>query len=351
MVILPAIAALLALSCAVAIGRDAQRRPGPDRVAWIVAFSLFAVAAGAEVAGSLAGWTVTLARVYYLTGAVLVVGFLALGQLYLLAGDRIGRVAPGIALLITAIAASTVWGAPLDESRIEANGWDAIERTAGLKVLAIGINSIGTLILLGGLIYSAVRFRTVETMRHRTIGLLLIALGTLTVALGGTLTRLGSEQYLYIAMSAGVAIIFAGYLQASRRVEQSRSRGVQTRTAETQHRGSWQSTQLPAARTENPGIAFIESRLATLSDDALSRECAVWSVPARAIEAFSRADARRVWSFRNRLSPDGQTALDARPPGIRLQLAELYFDVMSADITSMELAPVGPIERASSGND
>ena len=102
MIVLPAIAALISLSCALVIGRDTLRRPRPDRIAWIVAFAMFAVAAGTEVIGSRAGWSVTLARVYYLTGAVLVVGFLALGQLYLLAADRIGRVAPGIALLITA---------------------------------------------------------------------------------------------------------------------------------------------------------------------------------------------------------------------------------------------------------
>jgi hypothetical protein len=353
MVVLPALAAVISLSCALVIGRNALRRPRPDRIAWIVAFAMFAVAAGAEVIGSTAGWSVTLVRVYYLTGAVLVVGFLALGQLYLLAADRIGRVAPGIALLITAIAASTVWAAPIDSARLEGDGWDAIERTAGLKILAIGINSVGTLILIGGLIYSALRLREIEAMRNRTIGCLLIALGTVTVAMGGTLTRLGSDQYLYLAMSAGVALIFAGYLKARGRegaeTDSGEARGREG--AKAQRRGRWQSARLPAARIENHGIAFVESRLATLSNDELSRECAVWSVPTRDIEAFSRSEARRVWSLRNRLTPEGQTALDARPPGIRLQLAELYFDVMSADITSMELTAVAPIERASSGDD
>ena len=346
MVIFPAVSALISLSCALVIGRDALRRPKPDRIAWIVAFAMFAIAAGAEVIGSTAGWNVTLVRLYYLTGAVLVVGFLALGQLYLLAADRIGRVAPGIALLVTAISASTVWAARIDRSRLEADGWEAIERTTGLKILAIGINSIGTLILVGGLVYSAVRFRQLGTMRNRMIGCLLIALGTLIVAMGGTLTRLGSEQYLYIAMSAGVALIVAGYLKARRREDEQASR-----------RGRWQSARVVAKtqnlepKTQNPALAFIESRLASLSDDDLSVECAVWSVPAREIEAFSRAEARRVWSFRSRLSPESQAQFDTRPPAIRLQLTELYHDVMSADITTIEPAPLGSVERRSSGDD
>ncbi len=153
-------------------------------------------------------------------------------------------------------------------------------------------------------------------------------------------------------MSAGIALIFAGYLKArSPETEGTEVRGqgsvvsrraAVTRSAKTENR---------SPKTESPALAFIESRLASLSDDELSAECAVWSVPAREIEAFSRAEARRVWSFRNRLTPDGQSLFDTRPPGIRLQLAELYFDVMSADITSMELAPVAPVERRSSGDD
>lgn len=353
-VALPALSALISLTCALAIGRDALRQPKPDRIAWFVAFLMFAVAAGTEVIGSTAGWNATLARLYYLTGAVLVVGFLALGQLYLLAADRIRRVAPGIALLITAISASTVWGVEIDQTRLEADGWDAIARSTGLSLLAIGINTVGTLILVGGLVYSAVRFRQRGVMRNRMVGCLLIAAGALTVAMGGTLTRFGSEQYLYIAMSAGVAVIFAGYLWTKRPEEASRREGTEARS-QTRRRGLLPQTRAAELRdglvgSTSPGIAFIADRLMSLSDDELSRECAIWSVSPRAIECFSRAEARRVWSFRTRLTPNGQHAFDARPPGIRLQLTELYFDVMSADITTMELTPVASIERAS-GHD
>jgi hypothetical protein len=223
-VVLPAISALIAFGCVALIARDALRRPSPDRITWIVAFAMFGIAAAAETIGDTAGWNATLARSYYLTGAVLVVGFLALGQLYLLFPDRIRKVAPGVALLITAISATTVWSAPIDQSRLSADGWDAIERTTGLSILAISINSIGTLILLGGLGYSAIRFKRSGTYRNRMIGCLLIALGTLAVAMGGTLTRFGSEQYLYIAMSVGIALIFGGYVWM-KKGEQARRRG------------------------------------------------------------------------------------------------------------------------------
>jgi hypothetical protein len=336
-----------------AVSRDALRRRTPDRIAWIVAFGMFGAAAGAEVIGDTAGWNETLVRIYYLTGAVLVVGFLALGQLYLLAADRIRRVAPGIALLITAVSASTVWGAPIDHTRMSDDGWDAITRTTGLTILAVSINSIGTLILLGGLVYAAIRFRRVGTQRNRMIGSLLIAVGTLAVAMGGTLTRFGSEQYLYIAMSLGVALIFTGYVwtkrldsrggeEASRRAVGREGAKAGRREEPTGH-GKPKTDNVP--QSVSPAISFIEARLRSLSDAELSDECRVWSVPVHDIDAFSRAEARRVWSFRNRLSLDGRAAFDSRPAGLRLQLAELYFEVMAPEFAAIERPTIAPLDR------
>jgi hypothetical protein len=348
-VVLPIISALIAFACVGVIARDAVRRPSPDRITWIIAFGLFGIAAASEAIGDIGGWSAPLVRVYYLTGAVLVVGFLALGQLYLLAGQRIRRVAPGSALLLTAISASTAWGAPIDRSRLDADGWDAIERTTGLTVLAIGINSVGTVILLGGLLYAVVRYRRSGTHPNRMIGCLLIALGTIAVAMGGTLTRLGSDQYLYIAMSIGIALIFAGYVEARGREPVAAARTNRLRfglgsDADRDERplrtGIWRKPNTEYRIPTPPAIAYIESRLAQMSDADLSEECRVWSVTARDTDAFTRAEARRVWSFRTRLTPAGQADFDNRPAALRLQLAELYFDVMAIEIT-----PIAPIDR------
>jgi hypothetical protein len=48
-------------------------------------------------------------------------------------------------------------------------------------------------------------------MRNRMIGLLLLSAGSFMVAAGGSLTRLGHEQYLYLAMSIGVALMYWSY--------------------------------------------------------------------------------------------------------------------------------------------
>jgi hypothetical protein len=213
MLTFPLVAAVLALACCVAVARDYLAHPKPDKVTWSVAFAMFAIAAGAEVVGSVAGWSAWLARVYYVLGPTLVVGYLALGELYLLMRRSWADRVAGVLVGLTALAVALVWRAPI-EGDLKQDGWQALERGPGLVAVAVGINALGTLILLGGLLYSAWRFKRHGVMRNRMLGCLLIAGGTLAVASGGTLTRLGSQQYLYIAMALGTALIFVGYLRA-----------------------------------------------------------------------------------------------------------------------------------------
>lgn len=339
MVVFPLISALISLACAGAIARDALVRPRPDKIAWAIAFAVFAVAAGAEVAGSLAHWTPNLARVYYLTGAVLVVGYLALGELYLLFASRIQRVAPGATLLITAVAATIVLNASVDQTKLASDGWEAIDRGPALTAVAIAVNSLGTLVLVGGLGYSAWRFRQQRTHRNRMIGCLLIALGTIVVGLGGTLTRLGHREYLYIPMSIGVAIIFLGYLQT--RATSPAGKLAAPMVPVMANGAGADIVRLapkPSANGHHPApaappalaseLTFLESHLVRLGVDALSELCRTWSVPRPEIGELDRETARRAWALRRQLSAAAQERFDALPVPVRAQLTELYHDVM-----------------------
>ena len=115
MVVFPILSAVISGICCAMIVRDAVAKPRPDKIAWAIAFALFAIAAAAEAIGSLTEWTPLLVRIYYLTGAVLVVGYLALGELYLLARDRIARFAPGVALGVTAFTISPCCSAAMSD--------------------------------------------------------------------------------------------------------------------------------------------------------------------------------------------------------------------------------------------
>ncbi|MEZ4529499.1 MAG: hypothetical protein R2855_00595 [Thermomicrobiales bacterium] len=343
MVVFPIIAFVVSLCCMAVIGRDTLRRRRPDRVVWTIAFAIFAIAAGSEVVGSLSGWTPAIVRVYYLTGAVLVVGFLALGELYLLAGNRIAKFAPGAALLVTALAATLVIDAPIDESMLAEHGWEALEQSAGLTAITMLLNIGGSVVLIGGALWSAWKFRKLGTQRRRMIGCILIALGTFAVAMGGSLTRLGQREYLYIAMSIGIVIIFFGVLE-TRRSDQDPSglRALLGLNRSGAERGKIVPLQ-PAGVARNTrgndaqALDYVVERLLPLDDAAIDLDCRGWSVTRRKLDMLDRAQAQQVWNLRTRLDPASQHRLDAMTPAARLQLAELYFDVFCSS-ASMDTA-------------
>jgi hypothetical protein len=147
------------------------------------------------------------------TGGVLVVGYLALGELFLIARRPIAWAATTLLGILRIAAVVLVAQAPISGD-ITSAGWRALDRTGPLLLLTISVNAIGTLILVGGALWSAYRFRRLGTMRNRMVGCIGIAAGTFTTATGGLLTRLGHEEFLYLSMAIGIAIIYWGYLLA-----------------------------------------------------------------------------------------------------------------------------------------
>jgi hypothetical protein len=338
-VIFPLLSTVISLMCAWVLGRDAIRRPRPDKVIWTIAFWLFALAAGADAVGRELGWSTWLAKLYYSTGPALVVMFLAIGELYLLAPARMKRFGIGLIAGVTAFWLSLVLGAPVDQARLAADGWDAIERDGFMTVVTIVLNSVSTLIIVGGTGYTVWRFARKGIMRNRMIGCVWILVGTLTVAAGGSLTRLGHYEYLYIAMSIGVAMIFYGVL-CTRRPEAMPAKTSRT-ISETVRRSL---STLPPMEAEpppgpaEPALAFVDGLLRKPAVD-VSQTCAEWSVSVDHTPTLSRADARMAWVFRQGLPAEVQARFDALPVPVRRQVATLYREVLVWSGSDHSLAP------------
>ena len=365
MVVLPIAAALISLIFTGLIAHDAVRRPRPDKLSWVVAFAIFTLAAAAEVIGDLAHWTPLLARVFYLTGAVLVTLFLGLGELYLLAGRRIGRFAPGIALVVVALAVSLVWAAPVDSSRLAADHWRAIDRSGALIAVVAISNAFGVIALAGGSLWSAWQWGRTRQHPHRAIGCLLIALGTLVVAAKGYAEKVGipvNDEGFYALLTVGSAIIFAGYLETRRR-DGPVPREAATDAPDVAVTGMAVAEPplpdasldgaAPAAAPAAPmtmgmtmgdaAVRFIEERFLPLADAELGEMAAAWSAPRIAGTTLTREQARRVWALRCRLTPAGQRALDTHSLPATSQLASLYDDVFAPDEAAMPAPPDGRV--------
>jgi hypothetical protein len=336
MIVFPALAAVVSLLCAAVVGWDAVKRPRPERLIWTAAFLVFAVAAAAEVVGAAAGWSANLARLYYLLGAVLVVGILALGELYLLLPNHMPALAPGITLLVIAVAVTAVWSAPVDATQLADEGWRAIERGPLLVALAATINAGGTLVLVGGALVSAWKLRQIGTSSRRAAGCVLIASGTIVVALGGTLTRFGRPEYLYLAMVVGIATIFVGVLltrqpaSVAEPVRQAISSG---------EAGPKRPRLIPLPRRHQPelatlaaadeGVRYLVDHLLAGTDAEVLEACRRWSATPFAADVLTRQQAQQVWALRVALPEADRPRFDALPLAAQAQLAELYDAVWS----------------------
>lgn len=210
--LLAGLAALISGTMAVIMWRRLRQRIRPHEVAWSVAFALFSLAAASQVAGDLIGWNIWLARLYYVSGATIVVGWLGLGTwLLLVKQPRWRQMGVWTMLLLTGYAVGLISLTPAVPDRLSQEGWHALQKPLSLTILTISLNMVGTLLLVGGALWSAWIFGRRGIQRERMIGCILLAVGALTVAAGGSLTRLGRPEYLYAAMCLGVLCMFWGY--------------------------------------------------------------------------------------------------------------------------------------------
>ena len=65
--------------------------------------------------------------------------------------------------------------------------------------------------LIGGAILSALRYSRDRVTRHRMFANVLIAVGAILPGIGGTATRMGYTEVLYVTELAGLLLIWAGY--------------------------------------------------------------------------------------------------------------------------------------------
>jgi len=206
---------------ALTLGRQYRTRRRPYLLAWCVALSVYAASALTEVVGAVNGWDPLLFRAYYFLGGIVLVGVLALGTLFLLApraAPFAADVLTALALLgLVAVAGAQIHGEFLQTRQVpplKAIPWETPFNVVAI-VLAIGINSTGTVILVVGALWSAYSLWRHGAPRERLVANVLIAVGALIPALASSLTRVVNYYDLfYFGQAAGVLLMFLGFLAA-----------------------------------------------------------------------------------------------------------------------------------------
>jgi hypothetical protein len=196
-------------------------RRRPFQLAWSVALLMYAAGSFALFLGVLDGWSPAEYRAYWLLGAILNVPYLALGEVYLLVRDRrVGNVLLLILLFLTGFAFSRVRTAGLDLSALTKDlplGKDAFAADTLPYRLSQLYAYPAYVFLLLGCAWSIARMRGKPELRDRLLGTVGVAAGATVVAIGsGFGAGLDVVPLFSVGLAAGIALMFWGFLRASR---------------------------------------------------------------------------------------------------------------------------------------
>jgi hypothetical protein len=217
----PAAAALVAFAFAVALGRRFVEWRRAHLALWCAALALYGAASAAVAVGVASGWTRPLFEAYWILGAVLNVPLLAAGEVKLLGRGPILDAAVWIVLaFVTAYTVAVTRGAAVDPVALTGSlpsGKEVFGDGSEAHRLPQLISIPSYLVLVVGATWSAFRVRGRSELRDRFVGTLLIVLGaSITAVAGSAFAAVGNATAFSLALLAGVGVMFAGFLRATR---------------------------------------------------------------------------------------------------------------------------------------
>ena len=219
--VFPLGAALVAFAFAVALGRRFLERRRTYLGWWCAALVLYGAASLAVATGVGWGWSRGLFEVYWILGAVLNVPLLAAGEVQLLTRDRMVEAAIWVVFaFVAAYTIAVTRGAAVDLAALEGalpSGKDVFGDGTVAYRLPQMISIPSYVVLVAGAVWSAWRMRGRPELRDRFLGTLLIVAGaSITAVAGSAFAAVGNALAFSLALLAGVAVMFSGFLRATR---------------------------------------------------------------------------------------------------------------------------------------
>ncbi len=204
--------ALSAMFFALLLRRYLRRRSGPHLLWWAGGIFAYGLGTALEAAITIAGNSAALTKAWYIAGALLGGYPLAQGTVYLLLPRRTARILTAITVPYLAVMAVLVIRSPVNIEALEPHRpGGAILAWQWLRLLTPLLNGYAAVFLIGGAMYSALRYAGRGGSGNRALGNALIALGAMLPAVGGAMAKAGIVEVLYVGEFVGLLLIWAGY--------------------------------------------------------------------------------------------------------------------------------------------
>ncbi len=209
---IPIITSIFSIWFGTLLFRRYRELGGMHHLWWAIGVFAFAAGTITESLTTLIGWQEPLFRAWYISGA-LFGGFpLAQGTVYLLLDRKKADRLTAIVLSVAVVAATCVLLTPIDMSLVETHRLSGrVMEWTWVRAFSPFINLYAVMFLVGGAVYSALKYRKSPGMSHRVIGNWLIAIGALLPGIGGSFTRFGHVEVLYVTELVGIVLIYFGY--------------------------------------------------------------------------------------------------------------------------------------------
>jgi hypothetical protein len=211
---LPIVTTMVGASFSYVLYRHWQRnRSARYLLWWLIGVVLFAVGTLTEALTTMFGWQEPIFRAWYIAGALLGGAPLAQGTVYLVMKRETADRMTAAMVTYASLAAVFVILTPIDMSLVEADRLDGrVMEWGWVRLFSPLLNTYALIFLVGGAIWSARRYaRRGVDARNRVRGNWLIAIGALLPGIGGSFTRAGMVEVLYVTELIGLSLIWLGY--------------------------------------------------------------------------------------------------------------------------------------------
>ncbi len=179
---------------------------------WMLGVFFYGAGTVTESINTLAGFSVPNFRAWYILGALLGGAPLAQGTVYLLMKRRTANILSILLITVVVIAAVLVMLSPVHPELIENNRMTGkILEWKFVRYITPFINVYAFIFLVGGAIYSAIYYSKHREYKSRFLGNVCIAIGGLLPGIGGSFTKFGYVEVLYVTEFIGLSFIYLGY--------------------------------------------------------------------------------------------------------------------------------------------
>ncbi len=178
---------------------------------WMIGVLAYVAGTITESINVLAGFSIINFKAWYITGALLGGAPLAQGTVYLLCKRKTANLLTVILVTIIISASILVILSPVNTGLITGKLSGKLLGWTFIRFITPFINLYAFIFLVGGAIYSAVKYAKNKQNRKRFTGNLLIAIGGLLPGIGGSFTKFGYVEVLFVTELIGLVFIYLGY--------------------------------------------------------------------------------------------------------------------------------------------